>query len=49
MRSPLQITGRDFGLTDTLKETVGERPEKLGHIYENIISCKGNSRSQIPY
>jgi ribosomal subunit interface protein len=40
MRSPLQITGRDFELTDAIKEAVRERAEKLGHIYENIISCK---------
>jgi ribosomal subunit interface protein len=40
MRSSLQITGRDFELTDAIKQAVRQRAEKLGDIYENIISCK---------
>jgi ribosomal subunit interface protein len=40
MRNSLQITGRDFELTDAIKRAVREGAEKLDHIYENIISCK---------
>jgi ribosomal subunit interface protein len=40
MRSSLQITGRDFELTGAIKQAVGEKAEKLDHIYDNIISCK---------
>jgi ribosomal subunit interface protein len=40
MRSTLQITGRDFELTDAIKQAVRERAEKLDNVYENIITCK---------
>jgi ribosomal subunit interface protein len=40
MRSSLQITGRDFELTDAIKQAVRERAEKLDNVYENIITCK---------
>jgi ribosomal subunit interface protein len=39
MRGSLQIKGTDVELTDAIREAVGERAEKLDHIYGNVINC----------
>jgi ribosomal subunit interface protein len=39
MRGSLQIKGTDVELTDAIKQAVGERADKLDHIYGNVINC----------
>jgi len=40
MRLPLQITARNFTLSDTLKAEIYEKAEKLDNLYSGIMRCK---------
>lgn len=40
MKIPLQITARDFELTEVIEESIRERAEKLDRFYEHIMRCK---------
>lgn len=40
MKIPLQITARDFELTEAIEEVVKRRAEKLDQYYEDIVRCK---------
>jgi ribosomal subunit interface protein len=39
MRGTLQIKGTDVELTDSIKEAVREKAEKLDRVYDNVINC----------
>ena len=39
MRGSLQIKGTDVELTDSIKEAVREKAEKLDRVYDNVINC----------
>ncbi|UCF87555.1 MAG: HPF/RaiA family ribosome-associated protein [Nitrospiraceae bacterium] len=40
MENPLQITGRNFELTDAIKSEIHKRAEKLDKFYNRIMSCR---------
>lgn len=40
MKIPLQITSRNFELTDAIKDAIREQAEKLDRIYDQIIRCE---------
>ncbi|TNF53492.1 HPF/RaiA family ribosome-associated protein [bacterium] len=40
MENPLQITGRNFELTDAIKSEIQKRAEKLDKFYNRIMSCR---------
>ena len=40
MKIPLQITSRNFELTDTIKDAIYEQAEKLDRIYDQIVRCE---------
>ena len=40
MTIPLQITASDFKLTEAIEETIREKTEKLGHLYDRILKCR---------
>jgi len=40
MKIPLQITARNFELTDAIDATIREQAEKLDRIYDQIVRCE---------
>lgn len=40
MKLPLQITSRDFELSEVYKEEIRERAEKLDRFYDGIMRCR---------
>lgn len=40
MQLELQITARNFELTDPMRENIHERAEKLDNVYEHIMRCR---------
>lgn len=40
MDIPLQITGRNFDLTDSIKAEITKETEKLGKFYSRIMNCR---------
>jgi ribosome-associated translation inhibitor RaiA len=40
MKIPLQITSRDFELTDAIESAIREQAEKLDRIYDQIVRCE---------
>ncbi len=40
MKIPLQITARDFELTDAIESAIREQTEKLDRIYGQIVRCE---------
>jgi ribosomal subunit interface protein len=40
MKIPLQITARDFELTDAIESAIREQAEKLDRIYDKIVRCE---------
>ncbi|RJQ48135.1 MAG: ribosome-associated translation inhibitor RaiA [Nitrospiraceae bacterium] len=40
MEIPLQITSRDFELTDAIKSEITEKAEKLDKFYDRIMRCR---------
>jgi ribosomal subunit interface protein len=40
MKLPLQITGRNFSLTDVIKQEINEKAEKLDTFYSEIMRCR---------
>jgi ribosomal subunit interface protein len=40
MSIPLQITARDFELTESIEAAIRERAEKLDRFYDRIIRCR---------
>jgi ribosomal subunit interface protein len=40
MKIPLQITARDFELTDAIESAIREQADKLDRIYDQIVRCE---------
>ncbi|MGA8180513.1 MAG: HPF/RaiA family ribosome-associated protein [Desulfobacterales bacterium] len=40
MKIPLQITARDFELTEAIESAIREQAEKLDRIYDQIVRCE---------
>ena len=40
MRLPLEISSRDFELTDAIQANIEERAEKLDRFYDRLMSCR---------
>lgn len=40
MKIPLQITARDFELTDAIEAAIHDQAEKLDRIYDQIVRCE---------
>jgi len=40
MKIPLQITSRNFELTDAIEDAIQEQAEKLNRIYDQIVRCE---------
>ncbi len=40
MKLPLQITSRNFSLTESVEQTIREKAAKLDQVYNNIMGCR---------
>ena len=40
MEIPLQITGRDFKITDAVRSDIQQKAEKLDKHYDRIMRCR---------
>jgi ribosomal subunit interface protein len=40
MEIPLQITGRNFELTEAIESEISQKAEKLDKFYDRIIRCR---------